>query len=390
MFSRFSHLLVGAIVVAMAESANAQLKFSDGTTQRTAFGGSNSTTTGTNATVAGGADNSATGAFSVVAGGSTNSATGEASTVAGGFSNQATKIDSTVAGGSENAASGTAAFIGGGSQNIASGNYSVATGGLTNESADFYSSIGGGNLNFSAGDSSTISGGFFNDATNLDSVVGGGSENIASGVAATIPGGSQNTAAGDLSIAAGFGATVDALHDGAMLFADSRLFFFFSARANEFAVRATGGVRLVTGVNANQNGVPNAGVVLNPGGGTWLSLSDRNAKENLSPVDGRAVLEKVAGLPLNEWNYKTQDASERHLGPMAQDFRAAFGLGPDDTHIADIDLGGVALAAIQGLYTQMQEENARLKAELDTKSKAMESMQRQLDEIAARLNAPAH
>jgi Skp family chaperone for outer membrane proteins len=74
---------------------------------------------------------------------------------------------------------------------------------------------------------------------------------------------------------------------------------------------------------------------------------------------------------------------------MAQDFRAAFGLGPDDVHIADLDVGGVALAAIQGLYAQVQEENARLKAELEQKSKAIDSMQKQLDAITARLNTPA-
>jgi len=374
------------VATVVAPSAHAQLKFPDGTTQKTAFGGSNTVSTGTNSTVAGGADNAATGAFSTIAGGITNDATGEASTVAGGFANQATQIDSAVAGGSENTASGAGAFIGGGSQNIASANYSVATGGLTNESADLYSSIGGGTLNFSAGDASTVAGGYFNDATNLDAAVGGGSENIASGLASIIPGGSQNTAAGDLSFASGFGATVDALHDGAMLMADGRQFFFFSARANEFAVRATGGVRLVTGVNASANGVPNAGVQLNPGGGTWLSLSDRNAKENIVPVDGRTVLEKVAALPLNEWNYKSQDETERHLGPMAQDFHAAFGLGPDDVHIADLDLGGVALAAIQGLYAQVRQENERLKSELDAKSAEMAAMQAQLNQIAARLD----
>ena len=32
---------------------------------------------------------------------------------------------------------------------------------------------------------------------------------------------------------------------------------------------------------------------------------------------------------------------------MAQDFRAAFGLGEDDKHISAIDEGGVALAAVQ-------------------------------------------
>ncbi len=368
-------------------AAQAQLKFPDGTTQKTAFGGSNTVSTGANSTVSGGADNAATGAFSTIAGGSTNDALGEASVVGGGFANQATQIDSAVAGGSENTASGAGAFVGGGSQNIASGNYSVTTGGLTNESADIYAAIGGGNLNFSAGDSSTIAGGFFNDAINLDAVVSGGSENIASGLASMIPGGSQNTAAGDFSFASGFGATVNALHDGAMLMADGRQFFFFSARANEFAVRATGGVRLVTGVNTSQNGVPSVGVKLNPGGGTWLSLSDRNAKENIEAVDGLEILRKVVALPLNEWNYKSQDETERHLGPMAQDFHAAFGLGPDEIHIADLDLGGVALAAIQGLYAQVKEENARLSSELDAKSAEMAALQAQLNQISARLDA---
>ncbi len=386
MAARSASLIIVVVVLATG-AASAQLKFPDGTTQSTAFGGSNSIVTGTNATVSGGADNAATGPFSTVAGGSSNDATGEASAVGGGFANQATQIDSAVAGGSENVASGAGAFIGGGSQNIASGNYSVTTGGLTNESAEIYASIGGGNLNFSAGDGSTISGGYFNDASNIDAAVGGGSENIASGVASIIPGGSQNTAAGDLSFASGFGATVDAAHDGAMLMADGRQFFFFSARANEFAVRATGGVRLVTGINTGNNGVPSAGVALNPGSGTWLSLSDRNAKENIEPVDGREVLEKVAALPLNEWNYKSQDETERHLGPMAQDFHASFGLGPDDVHIADLDLGGVALAAIQGLYTQVKEENAQLKSALDAKSAEIAGLQAQLDQIVARLNA---
>ena len=92
-----------------ALSADAQLKFPDGTTQKTAFGGSNTTSTGANSTVAGGADNAAIGAFSTIAGGSTNGATGEASAVGGGFANQATQIDSAVAGGSQNTASGSGA-----------------------------------------------------------------------------------------------------------------------------------------------------------------------------------------------------------------------------------------------------------------------------------------
>jgi hypothetical protein len=48
-------------------------------------------------------------------------------------------------------------------------------------------------------------------------------------------------------------------------------------------------------------------------------LSDRNAKQDFEPVNGRDVLEKVAALSLSKWSFKT-DASTRHIGPMAQDF----------------------------------------------------------------------
>ena len=72
--------------------------------------------------------------------------------------------------------------------------------------------------------------------------------------------------------------------------------------------------------------------------------SDRNAKENFKPVNARDVLAKVARLPITEWQYKTQDDA-RHIGPMAQDFREAFGTGRDDKHITSVDADGVALAA---------------------------------------------
>ncbi len=87
--------------------------------------------------------------------------------------------------------------------------------------------------------------------------------------------------------------------------------------------------------------------------GTIVSSSDRNVKENFEPVNPREVLEKVAALPLSRWNYK-EDPSHRHLGPMAQDFHAAFGVGPDDKHIATVDADGVALAAIQGLNQKLE------------------------------------
>jgi hypothetical protein len=115
--------------------------------------------------------------------------------------------------------------------------------------------------------------------------------------------------------------------------------------------------------------------------------SDRNAKENFEPVDNQAVLARVAALPVTKWNYKTDQKSVQHIGPMAQDFQAAFGLdGPDDKHISVVDEGGVALAAIQGLnqklQEQMREKDAEI-AQLQAKASQVDALQKQLNELAA-------
>ncbi len=96
-------------------------------------------------------------------------------------------------------------------------------------------------------------------------------------------------------------------------------------------------------------------------GMSWINASDRNAKENFQPVAGRDVLTKVAAMPISRWTYKESDGSV-HLGPMAQDFHAAFGLGADDKSIATVDADGVALAAIQGLNEVVKEKDAEIQA----------------------------
>jgi hypothetical protein len=115
--------------------------------------------------------------------------------------------------------------------------------------------------------------------------------------------------------------------------------------------------------------------------------SDRNAKENFTPVDNAALLAKVAALPMARWNYKKDAKTVQHIGPMAQDFQAAFGLdGPDDQHISVVDEGGVALAAIQGLnqklQEQMREKDAEI-AQLQAKASQVDALQKQLNELAA-------
>ena len=106
-----------------------------------------------------------------------------------------------------------------------------------------------------------------------------------------------------------------------------------------------------------------------------MALSDRDAKANFAPVDGRKLLERLTAISIETWNYKAQDASIRHIGPMAQDFHEAFGVGEDERHITTIDADGVALAAIQGLYEIVKEKDARIAA-LEARLAALEMMVR--------------
>ncbi len=129
--------------------------------------------------------------------------------------------------------------------------------------------------------------------------------------------------------------------------------------AGQFKVRATGGVRFVT------NAADTAGVVLFGGNSAWSSISDRNMKRDIRELDGEDVLARLARMPVSEWGYKAQDASIRHMGPMAQDFHAAFGLGEDPLRISTIDADGVALAAARALEARTRAINERLQQELD-------------------------
>ena len=104
--------------------------------------------------------------------------------------------------------------------------------------------------------------------------------------------------------------------------------------------------------------------------------SDRNAKENFGPVSNRDVLDRLARVPIQTWNFRDDASGTRHIGPMAQDFHAAFGVGADDKHIATVDADGVALAAIQGL-------NQKLEAETKTKDARIATLERRLADLEA-------
>jgi hypothetical protein len=113
-----------------------------------------------------------------------------------------------------------------------------------------------------------------------------------------------------------------------------------------------------------------------------IQTSDRNAKENFGPIDPAEVLEKLNTLPLMTWNYKTQDPAVRHLGPMAQDFRAAFGLGQDDKHINNVDVDGVEIAAIQRINQLVTEQ----KRELAAKEKRVTALESKVAELEKALS----
>ncbi len=84
-------------------------------------------------------------------------------------------------------------------------------------------------------------------------------------------------------------------------------------------------------------------------GGVLTENSDKNAKMAIEPVDTAEILAKVTALPVSAWTYKDDAEAARHVGPMAQDFYALFGLGATETGISTLDTSGVALAAIQAL-----------------------------------------
>lgn len=386
------------------------------------------------AVVVGGYANLTMGPFSTIGGGSNNIATGPYATVGGGEGNTASGSEATVAGGSYNRASGDDSFVGGGLTNSATGQNSTVSGGHLNYATGYFATVGGGESDTSSGESATVS---------------GGDANSAAGSYATVPGGEFNSATGIGSFAAGVGA--EAMNNYSFVWADGEGPFtsISSDRDNQFKVQAAGGMVLdvsgSSGVNpaalfinsTSANGVglyvlqtnsSDAAIVINTDatlpegvgdlikGFGWSqpqgfgspntvvfevtaygdvtahsfnSTSDRNAKENFAEISPEKILAKVASIPISQWNFKGQHRDVEHIGPMAQDFHAAFGLnGGDDKHINMTDEGGVALAAIQGLNQKVESDDQSLvnrlqqrDAEIDALKQQTETLKRELDAL---------
>jgi hypothetical protein len=124
--------------------------------------------------------------------------------------------------------------------------------------------------------------------------------------------------------------------------------------------------------------------------GTITPNSDRNAKTDIEFVCAREILEKVSRLPISRWRFQAEAAGVRHVGPMAQDFHTAFGLGERPTAIATVDADGVALAAIQGLNEKLEAGRQRadsriqrLEAENTALKRELEKLCQVVDKLAA-------
>ena len=145
-------------------------------------------------------------------------------------------------------------------------------------------------------------------------------------------------------------------------------------------------------MNVNNNGYVGIGTIT-PGypltmgsgaycsvAGVWQSVSDRNAKEQFATITPMDVLAKVAALPISQWKYKVEPAGVKHIGPVAQDFHAVFGLGDNDKSIGSVDESGVALAAIQGLNQKLEQKETEI-AELKDKNQSLEQRLGKLERL---------
>ena len=368
---------------------------------------------GENATVGGGQQNLADSYLATVAGGGYNQATGPGSFIGGGglastfglYGNFASGLNSVVCGGAENSANGTNSTIPGGFANVANGIYSFAAGQQAHalnqgafvwadsQSATFSSTAndqfliraaGGVGINTPTPSSALeVNGDTRMDGNRLLLLTGSGGTNDGLGYGTgNLP---RIGAAGPFLF--GYtGGALGAIGPNTVCLswdASGDVAVSNNLTSGSLNVRTTTYLAGNVGIGVGSNPsyllrVGTGGAYCN--GTTWVNGSDRNTKQNFDPVDPREVLAKVSAMPITEWQYQVEDAGTKHIGPMAQDFHAAFGLnGSDDKHISTVDEGGVALAAIQGLNQKLAEKDARIQ-NLEKKLDDLQAMVKQLAE----------
>ncbi|MGA8029612.1 MAG: tail fiber domain-containing protein [Bryobacteraceae bacterium] len=267
----------------------------------------------------------------------------------------------------------SANVIGGDSYNIVTNGAigaTIAGGGAVNQSSETLYP------NTVSADFGTVSGGVGNTAGGDYSTVAGGYENSASGSYSIAAGGYLNIARGAYTFAGGWNAA--ASDNGSFVWCQENGDVCTSKGTNSFMVSAGGGVYLYSGPGGQ-------GCYLTASAGSWACSSDRNLKSNVASIDPLSVLERVAQMPISQWSMKSDTAGHKHIGPMAQDFYAAFGLGDTDKYIAQGDAQGVALASIQGLYRIVQEKNEQIRSLLQEKGEEIQALKTQLEALEERI-----
>ena len=200
--------------------------------------------------------------------------------------------------------------------------------------------------------------------------------------------GEDNTASGAASVALGYHAHTNT-KQGSFVFSDRASADSTRAgHAHQATFRVSCGFRIFTSSNLSTGvafggaSVSNLGSAVCPteyfgqsgtmiatstgaylsSAGVWTNVSDVNRKHRFLAVSGEDVLDRLRRLPISTWSYRVEDNRVRHLGPTAQDFYAAFGLGKDSVTIASIDGSGVALAAAQAIDRANQRQQAEIDA----------------------------
>jgi hypothetical protein len=197
---------------------------------------------------------------------------------------------------------------------------------------------------------------------------GGGTESMGMTASATTMSGSATTQSSDSDTGTGEGSSSGAATSDATTSNGSTTSSEDTMSSDSSSMCSNDGESCTEGQDCCVNLTCCVGLPVPPGE-EYCSIScpdsDRNLKDDFASVDPHDVLSRVAALPITTWTYKTDPSGARHLGPMAQDFKAAFDLGATDRAIHKIDADGVALAAIQALHTELQAaraENADLRA----------------------------
>ena len=348
-----------------------------------------------------GSGNTASGGYSVVAGGAILTASGLYSGILGGFDSQVTGNYSSMVGGSDHTVSGAYSGVVSGNGHSVSGNYSGILAGFNNTASGAGCVVGGGISNTASGAYSAILGGGYLDNgvsypntaaaaccgivsglqnkvvnTGIASFIGAGGYNTINGSYSSVPGGIANTVAGSYCAALGSRITIPASRSYVMVIggrtdnAYVNLATTGQLTNGEVLLQAAGGCTVLS------NNAGTAGVKVLPGSGSWVNLSARASKQSFASVNPGEVLKKVAALDVSTWQYKTEESGARHMGPIAEEFSEAFGLGADEHGIATVDIDGVALASIKGL----KQENDALARQMAVKDKEIKEMRTEMEE----------